>query len=79
MVLIRKEYCKKDAEKSQQFLLIFLYFSLVDALSSTEHGTGIGALGSSSSFRDKTVLENVILWPGVVRRYRNLKSDIPTK
>ena len=78
MVLIRKD-CKEVAEKSQQFLLIFLYFSLVDALSSTEHGTGIGALGSSSSFRDKTVLENVILWPGVVRRYRNLKSDIPTK
>ena len=55
-----------------QALNLLKTFIFLDALSTTEAGA---ALGSSSSFRDKTVLENVILWSGVVRRYTNLKHD----
>ena len=59
-------------------IVIPYFFLFTDALSSTEAG-GTAALGSSSSFRDKTVLENCVLWSGIVNRYKKLKADIPDK
>ena len=44
-----------------------------DALSTTEQGQIMSA--SSSSLRSQNYLDNVIQWPMVVRRYRDLKES----